>query len=99
MWGKSQTRLALFSIAVFVLAGLTLSNYLFSSKQKIIIESPGDIEKYVIIYTKIPLPVGLYVSGRYGDSRNCRLCDGFIVEQYRAILLGGFGVYATVRIQ
>lgn len=98
MRNNNLFKFVIISAAIFVSAGLTMVNYRVISQTDSSIESPGNITKYVDIYTRIPTPIGIYVSGQYGNA-NCETCDGYVIEEYKALQLGGLGFYTTVRIQ
>jgi hypothetical protein len=91
-------KFVIISTAIFVSAGLTMVNYRVISRTDSSIDSPGNITKTMELSSRIPTPIGIYVSGQYGNA-NCETCDGYVIEEYKALQLGGLGFYTTVRIQ
>lgn len=96
----TKQKCSIIIVLVLISTVLTIVNYSFILKTDQQIPNSGGVMPYVDVSTEIPTPLGIYVSGSYGDYGSCSpVCLGFSIVEYHSFQLGGFGHYYNVRIK
>lgn len=98
--GKFRTRKV---VVVFVIIGILLSVANAFVIRLTDHEVPSFEDKLLVTYpdneVAIPTPLGIYVSGSYGDSGNCNVCLGYSTVTYYGFQVGGFGKYFYIGVE